>query len=66
MANVAVVGAGPAGLAATRRLLEAGLNVTVFERKSQCGGTWYGHISNFYLLYGFRVHCVSKRSKRIS
>ena len=43
-AKVAVIGAGPAGLAAARRLLDAGLDVTVFERRSQAGGTWYVQI----------------------
>ncbi len=37
---VAVIGAGPAGLAAARRLLENGINATIFERKCQAGGTW--------------------------
>ncbi|KAK3174106.1 hypothetical protein OEA41_001350 [Lepraria neglecta] len=38
---VAVIGAGPSGLATARRLLEAGLNVTVFERKRKTGGTCF-------------------------
>ena len=41
VSTVAVIGAGPSGLATARRLLEAGLNVTVFERKRKAGGTWY-------------------------
>lgn len=43
-AKVAVIGAGPAGITAARRLLGAGLDVTVFERKSQPGGTWYATV----------------------
>jgi glutamate synthase (NADPH/NADH) small chain len=36
--NVAVVGSGPAGLAAAQQLCRAGHNVTVFERADRIGG----------------------------
>ncbi|MFA6617550.1 MAG: NAD(P)/FAD-dependent oxidoreductase [Candidatus Neomarinimicrobiota bacterium] len=36
--NYFVVGAGMAGLTATNYLAKAGLNVTLFEQASQCGG----------------------------
>ncbi|MGF1664059.1 MAG: flavin-containing monooxygenase [Kineosporiaceae bacterium] len=38
--DVAVVGAGPAGLLATRRLAEAGADFRVFERHTDVGGIW--------------------------
>ncbi|TVU31756.1 hypothetical protein EJB05_23456 [Eragrostis curvula] len=38
--EVAVVGAGAAGLAAARELLREGLAVSVFEKSSRAGGTW--------------------------
>ncbi|ORX40163.1 flavin monooxygenase-like protein [Kockovaella imperatae] len=38
--RVAVVGLGVAGLAATKNLLEAGLQVTAFERNEYVGGLW--------------------------
>ena len=39
-ASVAVIGAGPAGLVAAKELLEAGLRVTVFDRRRNVGGMW--------------------------
>ena len=44
VSTVAVIGAEPSGLATARRLLEAGLNVTVFERKRKAGPIWYADI----------------------
>jgi dimethylaniline monooxygenase (N-oxide forming) len=38
--NVAIIGAGASGLCAAKRSLEAGLNVTVFEKAEVVGGTW--------------------------
>jgi NADPH-dependent 2,4-dienoyl-CoA reductase/sulfur reductase-like enzyme len=38
--RVAVVGAGPAGLAALRALTGAGVDATAFERGSRVGGVW--------------------------
>src|SRR5919112_6553489 len=39
-ARVAVVGAGPAGLAALRALTAAGIEATAFERGTRVGGVW--------------------------
>ncbi|KAF4473024.1 flavin containing monooxygenase 9 [Fusarium albosuccineum] len=38
--HVAVIGAGPAGLAAIKSLLEEGFQVTCFERRPDAGGLW--------------------------
>lgn len=38
--NVAVIGAGPAGLCAARELHREGHRVVVFEKSDQVGGTW--------------------------
>lgn len=38
--RVAVIGAGPCGLAATKALLEAGLTPVCFEARGQVGGLW--------------------------
>jgi dimethylaniline monooxygenase (N-oxide forming) len=38
---VAVIGAGPSGLAAAKHALEAGFDVTVFEASDELGGQWH-------------------------
>ncbi len=40
-ARVAVIGAGPGGLAAAKHALEAGFEVTVFEASDDLGGQWH-------------------------
>ncbi len=47
--NVAVVGSGPAGLAAAAQLNKAGHHVTVFERADRIGGLLMYGIPNFKL-----------------
>ncbi len=39
--NVAIIGAGPAGLTAVKCLLEAGLEAVVFEKTADIGGLWH-------------------------
>jgi len=45
--NVAIVGSGPAGLAAAQQLNRAGHHVTIFERDDEIGGLMYYGIPNF-------------------
>lgn len=45
--NVAVVGSGPAGLAAAQQLNRAGHEVTVFERDDEIGGLMFYGIPDF-------------------
>ena len=40
-ARVAIVGAGPSGLAAAKHALQAGFDVTVFEAGDDLGGQWH-------------------------
>src|ERR1700759_1420112 len=40
-ARVAIVGAGPGGLAAAKYAIEAGFDVTVFEASDDLGGQWH-------------------------
>lgn len=54
--SIAVVGAGPAGLVAARRLAQAGFDVTVFEREDRVGGRVRSvHDSGFVFDKGFQV-----------
>lgn len=39
--RVAVIGAGISGVVTAAHLLNAGLEVTVFERNQEVGGVWY-------------------------
>lgn len=39
--RVAVIGAGISGVVTAAHLLDAGLEVTVFERNKEAGGVWY-------------------------
>ena len=56
MKNVCVIGVGPSGLAAAKNLLDAGLDVTVFDRQIGVGGNWrfsneVGHSSVFETMH---------------
>src|SRR6204780_215984 len=55
--RVAVVGSGPAGLAAAQQLRRAGHSVTVFERNDRVGGLLRYGIPNFKL----EKHVVDRR-----
>jgi putative flavoprotein involved in K+ transport len=48
-ATVAVVGAGPAGLAAAATLKQAGVAAVVLEQRSQVGASWRGHYDRLHL-----------------
>ncbi len=47
--KVAVIGAGPAGLAAAHGLAKLGLRVTIFERESRAGGMLFAGIPEYRL-----------------
>lgn len=56
--NIAIIGAGAAGLAAARQCLDKnnGFTCTVFEQASQLGGTWVYSDNIGKDEYGFPVH----------
>lgn len=45
--SVAIIGAGVAGLATARVLIQQGIDCTVFERAPLLGGVWRDGYSNF-------------------
>ena len=49
--HIAIIGAGVAGLATARSVLQAGRDCTIFERSSVLGGVW----SDGYLNFGVQV-----------
>ena len=64
MQKVCVIGAGPSGITAAKNLIDAGLNVTIYEKNNKVGGNWVynsktGHSSVFKT-----THIIS--SKKLS
>jgi cation diffusion facilitator CzcD-associated flavoprotein CzcO len=47
--KVAIIGAGISGVVTAAHLLNAGLEVTVFERNKEAGGVWYVILHYFFL-----------------
>jgi glutamate synthase (NADPH/NADH) small chain len=60
-ASVAVIGAGPAGLAAAEELRRIGYRATVFDRHDRAGGLLTYGIPNFKL----EKHVVARRAERL-
>ncbi|XP_058065614.1 senecionine N-oxygenase-like [Anopheles bellator] len=59
-----IIGAGMAGIAAARRVLELGAQVTIFERMDQIGGTWIYSDEVGTDRYGLPVHTSMYRGLR--
>ena len=55
-ARVAIIGAGPSGLAAAKHALEAGFDVTVFEASGAVGGQWQTTASHSGVWPGMRTN----------
>ncbi len=60
--RVAVVGSGPAGLAAAQQLARAGHSVTVFEKNDRIGGLLRYGIPNFKM----EKHLIDRRLEQMS
>lgn len=54
--NIAVIGAGAAGLCAARHSVAAGNRVTVFEQTDVIGGTWVYTDKAGKDAYGIDIH----------
>lgn len=59
-----VIGAGTAGLAAAKRILETGAQVIVFEQTDQLGGTWNYTDAVGKDKYGLDIHTSMYRGLR--
>jgi dimethylaniline monooxygenase (N-oxide forming) len=55
-ARVAVIGAGPGGLAAAKHALEAGFDVSVFEASGDLGGQWQTGAAHSGIWPGLRTN----------
>jgi glutamate synthase (NADPH/NADH) small chain len=60
--HVAVIGSGPAGLAAAQQLARAGHDVTVFEKSDRIGGLLRYGIPNFKM----EKHLIDRRLEQMS
>ena len=58
--KVAVVGAGPAGLACAVELRKAGIDVTIFEKEDRCGGILEYGIPDFRLSKNLVENLIDK------
>jgi NADPH-dependent glutamate synthase beta subunit-like oxidoreductase len=66
--KVAIVGSGPAGLAAAQVLVKKGYDVTVFEGQSTCGGMLRRCIPEYRLpkkIVDFEVNCIKDMGVKI-
>jgi len=60
--RIAVIGAGPSGLAATRQLLAAGLEPVVFEKAGDLGGNWLFDVDTGHASVHENTHIISSRT----
>lgn len=54
--NIAVIGAGPAGLVSTKYAIAYGHNVTVFDHQEEIGGVWIYTDQTGKDKYGVNIH----------
>ncbi|XP_031632889.1 senecionine N-oxygenase-like [Contarinia nasturtii] len=62
--NVAVIGAGAAGLASAKHALDYGYNVTIYEKSEKLGGVWYYTEKTGNNSFGVPVHSPNYQGLR--
>ena len=60
--HVCVIGAGPSGLAAAKNALQAGLDVTVFEKNDKVGGNWVFDAATGHSSVYENTHIISSKA----
>lgn len=62
--NVAVIGAGTAGLCSAKRSIEYGFNVTIYEQNDEIGGIWCYTDETGKNKYGVNIHTAMYQGLR--
>lgn len=62
--NIAIFGAGPAGLYSAKESLQKGFNITVYERNEALGGVWRYTDEIGKDKYGLDIHSAMYKNLR--
>lgn len=62
--NIVIIGAGPSGLAAARRSIEQGHDVTIYEQLEELGGAWTYTDETEKNKYGLDIHSAMYKELR--
>lgn len=62
--NIAVVGAGPAGIVTAKHCVDGGHNVTVYEQNKELGGVWVYTDEIGKNQYGLNIHTAMYKGLR--
>lgn len=60
--RIAVIGAGPSGIAAAKNALQSGLAVVVFERNDRVGGNWVFNAATGHSSVYDNTHIISSKA----
>ena len=60
--RICVIGAGPSGLAAAKNAVQAGLDVTVFEKNDKVGGNWVFNSATGHSSVYENTHIISSKA----